>query len=109
MREIKLFRLKDVKRDPIFKMDVDNLPIVFMYTKGSELLRRMDATTCEYCEQQGGSLEIHHVRKLASLKKGTETWKRLMVARQRKTIVLCVECHDKLHAGTLPDVRHVLM
>jgi group II intron reverse transcriptase/maturase len=108
MREIKLFRLKDVKREPIFSMDVDNLPIVFMYTKGSELLRRIDATICEYCGREGGYIEIHHVRKLANLKKGTETWKRLMVARQRKTIALCIECHDKLHAGTLPDVRHVL-
>jgi len=44
MREIKLFRLKDVKREPIFKMDVDDLPIVFLYTKGSELLRRMSVS-----------------------------------------------------------------
>ena len=28
-----------------------------------------------------------------------------MMARKRKTLVLCVECHDRLHAGTLPDVR----
>ena len=109
MREIKLFRLKDVKREPIFDKNVDNLPILSMYTKGSELLKRMDATKCEHCERKGGYLEIHHVRKLADLKKGTETWQRLMVARQRKTIVLCVECHDKLHAGTLPDVRQVLL
>jgi hypothetical protein len=31
MREIKLFRLKDVKREPIFNRDGDNLPIVFIW------------------------------------------------------------------------------
>jgi hypothetical protein len=28
-----------------------------------------------------------------------------MIARKRKTLVLCVECHDLLHAGKLPDWR----
>jgi len=60
---------------------------------------------CEYCGKEEGYFEVHHVKKLANIQKGVETWKRLMMARKRKTLVLCVECHDRLHAGTLPDVR----
>jgi group II intron reverse transcriptase/maturase len=109
IREIKLFRPKDVKREAIFERKVDTPPLTFQYTSGSELLRRKDAHQCEYCQKEGGYFEIHHVKKLANIKQGTQTWQRLMIARKRKTLVLCVECHDKLHAGTLPDVRHVLM
>lgn len=43
--------------------------------------------------------------KLSDIKDGTQKWKRLMIARKRKTLVLCVECHDLLHAGKLPDWR----
>ena len=107
-REIKLFRLKDGKRERNFGTEVDKPPLTFKYTSGNELLRRMDANKCEYCERTGGYFEIHHVKKLANMKEGTQTWQRLMMARKRKTLVLCVECHDKLHAGTLPDVRHLL-
>jgi 5-methylcytosine-specific restriction endonuclease McrA len=109
IREIKLFKPKDVKREAIFERKVDTPPLTFQYTSGSELLRRKDAHQCEYCQKEGGYFEIHHVKKLANIKQGTQTWQRLMIARKRKTLVLCVECHDKLHAGTLPDVRHVLM
>jgi len=108
-REIKLFKPKDVKREAIFDDKVDTPPLTFKYVSGSELLRRKDANKCEYCEREGGYFEIHHVKKLANIKKGTQTWQRLMIARKRKTLVFCVECHDKLHAGTLPDVRHALM
>ncbi|WP_353620167.1 hypothetical protein [Thalassotalea sp. G20_0] len=44
-------------------------------------------------------------RKLEGLET-TKTWQRLMIARNRKTLVLCVECHDLLHAGKLPDNRY---
>ena len=108
VREIKLFRPKDVKREAIFDNKVDKPPLTFKYTGGSELLRRKNANKCEYCEKEGGYFEIHHVKKLANIKEGRQTWQRLMIARKRKTLVLCVECHHKLHAGTLPDVRQVL-
>jgi RNA-directed DNA polymerase len=107
-REYKLFRLKDVKREATFDNRVDTPPLTFNYTSGSELLKRIHANKCEYCERGGGYFEIHHVKKLAKIKAGVQTWQRLMMARKRKTLVLCTNCHDKLHAGTLPDVRSVL-
>jgi hypothetical protein len=44
-------------------------------------------------------------RRLEGIKKGTELWKRLMIAMNRKTLVLCETCHDQLHAGTLKSRR----
>jgi hypothetical protein len=70
IREFKLFRLKDVKREAIHEKEVDNHPLRFKYTAGSELLRRIDANQCEYCERTGGYFEVHHIRKLADIKEG---------------------------------------
>jgi len=107
-REYKLFRLKDVKREAIFDTEVDKPPLTFNYTSGSELLRRINANKCEYCEREGGYFQIHHVRKLADIKEGKQPWEKIMIARKRKTIVLCVDCHQKLTKGTLPDRRYLL-
>jgi hypothetical protein len=104
-REVRLFQLKNVHRKPQEYGHIDYPPFTFHYSKGSELLQRMNAHKCEYCGKEEGYFEVHHVKKLANIQKGVETWKRLMMARKRKTLVLCVECHDRLHAGTLPDVR----
>ncbi len=108
VKEYKLFRPKDVKREGNFKPEVDRPPLTFKYTKGSELLRRMNANKCEYCEQEGGYFEVHHVKHLADIKKGKQPWEKLMIARKRKTLVLCINCHHRLHHGKLPDRRHLL-
>ncbi|MEM5641056.1 hypothetical protein AAHB52_01065 [Bacillus toyonensis] len=44
--------------------------------------------------------EVHHVRKLKDLK-GKKKWEEFMIARRRKTLVLCKDCHVKLHAGKM--------
>jgi len=45
-------------------------------------------------------MEVHHVRKLGNLTRKA-AWERQMIQRQRKTMVLCEQCHDELHAGKL--------
>jgi hypothetical protein len=50
-------------------------------------------------------------RKLEGIEKCSERgkqsdWQKHMIARNRKTLVLCVPCHDLLHAGKLPDKRY---
>jgi RNA-directed DNA polymerase len=107
-RYYQLFRLKDVQREAIHESEVDKAPLTFKYTSGVELLRRMEAGTCEYCGKKDGYFEVHHIRGLADIKRGTEPWQKFMRARKRKTMVLCITCHDRLHAGTLPDLRHLL-
>lgn len=65
----------------------------------TSLIERLENNTCELCGKTG-EIEMHHVRKLKDLK-GKAEWERQMIARRRKTLALCLECHDKLHAGKL--------
>lgn len=70
------------------------------YQGRTELTRRLLAKQCEWCGNRAGQMEVHHVRKLGNLK-GRAIWEQQMIQRQRKTMVLCEECHRQLHAGTL--------
>jgi hypothetical protein len=59
---------------------------------------------CELCGQEDVALVGHHVRKLKDLKKrwqGKEkpAWVRKMIAIRRKSLFMCEECHQKIHAG----------
>jgi group II intron reverse transcriptase/maturase len=83
---------------------VDLLPKTWMYQSRNELGKRLLADQCEWCGIRGTQVEVHHVRKLGNLK-GKTPWERQMIERRRKTMVLCVECHDELHAGTLNEKK----
>lgn len=83
-----------------YEKNVDLIENLNKYFSRNSLIKRMEANKCEYCGTDTGPFEIHHVRKLKDVK-GKESWKQLMIARNRKTLVLCVLCHDKLHAGKL--------
>src|SRR5882724_5839161 len=65
------------------------------------LEQRLQANVCEHCGKDGGFFEVHHVKKLKDV--GKQGWERILMTRKRKTIVLCIECHDLLHAGQLSD------
>lgn len=75
-----------------------------VYGGRTELIKRLTADTCELCGSRK-DIEVHHIRKLADLKtKGKSApppWVRIMAARQRKTLVVCRECHTAIHNGTL--------
>jgi group II intron reverse transcriptase/maturase len=82
---------------------LDDQPQV-KWNERTELLQRLLADECENCGSHD-NIEVHHVRKLADLlKRGRKEkphWVRIMIARQRKTLVLCRKCHVDLHAGRL--------
>jgi len=60
---------------------------------------RLLAKQCEFCGcSDSKNYEVHHVHKLKDLK-GKTMLEQVMIARKRKTIVLCERCHDKLHSG----------
>ena len=71
----------------------------------TELLERLLADTCELCGSTE-HVEVHHIRKLADLhctgRKELPQWAMRMIARRRKTLVLCRDCHDDIHAGRRP-------
>jgi hypothetical protein len=102
-RQIKVFARKDLKKS-LGWGSVDKIPDPVMYTQSrTELLQRLKAEVCEYCGQDKGYFEVHHVRKLSDIKDGKAPWERMMMAMQRKTMILCVECHDLLTWGKLPS------
>ena len=88
------------------KTNADVVHNHMMHSSRTEIIERLNAEECEYCGKTGGYFEVRHVRKMADIKKGKELWQEVMVARNRKKIVLCIECHDLLHAGKLPDYRY---
>jgi RNA-directed DNA polymerase len=102
---IKIFQLKHLTKRP---NGVDELPLTeHLYKTGTELTQRMNANLCEYCGNTSRPMEVHHVQKLKDLqsKKHLENWERVMIARNRKTLILCDKCHHLLHQGKLPDNR----
>jgi hypothetical protein len=84
-RIIRVFQLRYLKPPPPRDARVDIPPNTFALTLSrSELIRR------------------HHIRKMKDVARGKHLWQQMMSARRRKTLILCVRCHQKLHAGTLP-------
>ena len=101
-RRYTLFTLRDWK-PPQPKEDVDRMPTTAHLRFGrSTLEQRLKANVCESCGKEGGYFEVHHVRKLKDLH-GKEWWEQVMSYRKRKTMILCVECHDLLHANKLSN------
>jgi RNA-directed DNA polymerase len=82
-----------------------------LYAVGTELTQRIEKNECEYCGREDRPVEVHHIRKMKDLhdKPQLENWEKLMIARNRKTLILCSgsadSCHRLLHQGTLPDKR----
>jgi len=103
-RILRLFRLKDLRPPASNSQDIDISPNTLALTLSrSELIRRLNSGQCEYCETTQGPFEVHHVRKLKDIEPGKTLWQQMMMARRRKTLVLCRSCHHLLHEGKLPD------
>lgn len=99
--------LKRIKPDYL----VDNIvsPYAVQSTR-SELVDRLLKEECELCGKKG-PLEGHHVRKLADLKrrwqgrKAKPDWVKEMIARRRKTLFICPECHKQITLGKYDGKR----
>lgn len=78
-----------------FKGDPDPITNIMMYMGRTELEQRINANVCEWCGKHDDHCEVHHVKRLKDLK-GKTFWEKLMIERNRKTLVLCHECHNKI-------------
>ncbi len=97
----RLFYNEGFARKPLQKNAVvDVIPNTVMYSSKTSLMARLSAGQCELCGKTDCEIEIHHVRKLKDLK-GKSYWERFMIARNRKTLALCIDCHEQLHNGKL--------
>jgi group II intron reverse transcriptase/maturase len=105
-RSIKFVKLKDINRRPTpDDQRHDIIEGFYLSRKRSEITDRINKGLCEYCGNSG-YMEVHHVKALKDLK-GKSPWEKWMIAKQRKTMVLCNSCHHKLHWGKLHDIRWI--
>ncbi|MEH7463812.1 reverse transcriptase domain-containing protein [Bacillus thuringiensis] len=88
------------KNSEIKKQSVDIIENTIIYGGRTSLIERLLAEKCEWCGAENVSLEMHHVHKLKDLK-GRKRWEQTMIARNRKTIAMCIKCHHDLHNGKL--------
>ncbi|WP_108306693.1 reverse transcriptase/maturase family protein [Metalysinibacillus jejuensis] len=84
---------------------VDEVFNLMKHRGRTELERRLSACECEICGSFDidGEFHIHHTNKLKNLKKKTKLsyWMKEMIARNRKTLIVCTDCHWKIHTGSL--------
>ena len=87
------------------KAVIDDRPAVPAPAR-KELVTRLRKGRCEWC-QQYAAMETHQVRKLADLTRPGRpqpAWAQRMARMHRKTLIVCVPCHQAIHAGTLTAV-----
>lgn len=95
------FGAKPIRRDKSVKIN-DVKPTTNF--SGNELIRRLLANTCELCGSHE-NIEVHHVRKVADIKKRYKgrkdppQWAVFMMKRNRKTVIVCRTCHQKITKG----------
>ena len=100
-KKVRLFYNKGFQRKKIAKdISVDTISQYIFHTNSTSLMNRLKSNLCEICGAENVPIEIHDVHKLKDLK-GKKYWEKLMIARNRKTIALCHDCHVKLHHGLL--------
>ena len=89
----------DYKKCKTCKVVTDTYPNTLQYIRSNTSFEsRLKAKVCELCgSDQGTQYQIHHINKVKNLS-GKADWERVMIAKRRKTMVVCEECHHKIHA-----------
>lgn len=64
--------------------------------KRPKLVDRLNSNRCEWCGKHTEELEVHQVRTLKELDE-KDDWARFMKKINRKTLVVCKDCHLKIH------------
>ena len=86
------------KRKPLSRIKFNDDQPLIKITRTS-LIDRIKANKCEICGAES-VLSMHHVKKLKDLQ-GKRIWEKHMIARRRKTIAVCHDCHWKIHSPGL--------
>lgn len=92
-RKICLFaKYSECKRSYDYSDTISNAAIAYGYAVNT-LENRLKAHTCELCGATDGKFyEVHHINKLKNLK-GKKKWELAMIAKKRKTLIVCRKCH----------------
>jgi hypothetical protein len=88
----------------------DEMPPFMIAGAKSELVTTLLAGQCQLCGRED-QLEAHHIRQLKDLKRKWQgkteppDWAKSMIARRRKTIVVCRDCHQNITFGRYDGVK----
>lgn len=81
----------------------DRPPAPLSRRRGKQLIERLQARKCEVCEKPA-EVQVHQVRNLADIARMPNPkpeWARIMQKMYRKTLVVCISCHNGIHGGEL--------
>ncbi|MBQ6569933.1 MAG: group II intron reverse transcriptase/maturase, partial [Clostridia bacterium] len=87
---------RNCKRATQFEDTINKSAVIACYGR-STFESRLAAKQCELCgTTEAEHYEVHHINKIRNLS-GKEMWEQIMIAKSRKTMVLCRDCHNKIH------------
>jgi len=96
------FGTTPLKRKQYVVIDDNDPKYHIINSNRTEIEQRLLADTCECCGSNN-KVEVHHVRRISDLNvrvgQPAPNWKLKMVSMRRKTLAVCGECHDRIHAG----------
>lgn len=96
MKYLYLSKYSDCKKGKDATDTITSMAQIHKNTR-STFESRLKAKKCELCgSTTSEQYEIHHVNKIKNLK-GKEHWEIMMLSKRRKTMVVCWECHKKIH------------
>ena len=83
---------------------------VTIWANRSQLIQRLLANQCELCGSTK-NIQIHHIHKLKDLRQryrgrpDPPPWVVKHIQLNRKTIVVCADCHQRIHAGKYDGLK----
>lgn len=92
-KRVRPIKIADCKRgettDTVFKRT--------NYNWKTTIRQKLNAGVCELCgKKYSDLLEVHVIRNLTEL--GNSDWESIMKAKRRKTLVVCQDCHKRIHS-----------
>lgn len=92
-KEKRIVKLKDCKG----KCEDKIVQHRYSVNTNATIRSRLQAGVCELCGKTGQSnYEVHHVPSIKALD-GTPLWEQVMKLKNRKTLVVCEDCHKAIH------------
>lgn len=74
----------------------DIIPEYEQMNRPKELFFRYKANVCEMCSAYVSSVKVYQVKNMSDIKIDTP-WGAVMKKKQRKTLVVCEECYNRIH------------
>ena len=91
-------RYQDCRKSTVYSDKVRENALYAMHNR-NPFESRLKAKICEMCgTAEAAHYEIHHVKKVKDLE-GKAPWEKYLIARNRKTMVVCRTCHKMIHGN----------